>query len=373
MKEKKKSNNRTFDVLILGLFPPPVTGAAKNTQLFFDELSVNGLRVAALNTSFGGMALTRGLKYHFKRVLHFIYSCSKLLGLSSASSGGYLYVVPDGGRGLWYTLVYILLVNRRFERVFVHHRTFEYIDNERLAMRLLVKILKNNATHIFLSVGMSKKFDQAYGDYKSLVITNARYIDIRSPEKATDEIVIGHLSNLCESKGIYDVLDTFEELQKRKLPVRLLLAGPVVEAGVQSRINQFIEQYADQVEYYGAVSGAVKDKFYDRLHVFLFPTRWPQEAQPNVIYESLAAGASVVSTTRGCISEMLSGVLGECVECLNSYPVLAADYVQGIWQRIETNQSRVDEIHELLKIEVDQSKLAHEGLVKKFLKVGIIK
>jgi glycosyltransferase involved in cell wall biosynthesis len=318
---------REVAVVILGLFPPPVTGAAKNNLLMLSHLREAGVRVVGVATSAGGSALSRSLSYHFARAMRFIRSSVSLIRQGLRRGPTRLYFVPDGGLGAWYSLGYALIARGLFADVILHHRTFQYIDSEARPIRLLCRILEGKITHVMLSSGMRDAFLERYGQQPAIVSTNARYVTPRDVRKAGDEIVIGHLSNLCRAKGFFEVVETFERLAEEALPVRLLLAGPVVEDDVQEALDALRERWPSQVEYFGPVSGDTKDAFYDRVHVFLFPTRWAQEAQPNVVYEAMAGGAANIAFARGCIGEMIPHGLGIAVPIDENFIDSAVSYI----------------------------------------------
>lgn len=317
-------------VVLLGIFPPPVTGAAKNNLLLHQRLTALEVESVMIPTSPGGLALSRSLKYHLQRVWHFYKSVAALFAVTKIRGSRRLYFVPDGGLGAWYSLGYIIITRWMFFDIVLHHRTFYYIDHHSFAIRMICRLIKDKVLHVFLSDGMRLSFQAQYGTQESLISTNARYISPRSPEKPQNEFVIGHLSNLCKAKGYFEVVDTYEQLRAKGLNVRLLLAGPVVDKEVEDHLAQLLEIGSDSIEYYGSVSGSEKDDFYDRLHLFLFPTKWAQEAQPNVLYEAMAGGAAVAAFNRGCIGEMIFPECGLLVPQSADFAKMAANYAEQI-------------------------------------------
>lgn len=327
------SNDLT--VVALAMLPPPVTGAAKNTQEVLEHIESLGAKTVVINTSSGGTALSRSLSYHLARISRFVRASAQLLGLGLQPGRKRLYFVPDGGQGAWYSLGYAVLARWLFSEVILHHHTFQYIDKETRPIRLLCRVLDRKITHVMLSAGMRDAFFARYGQQPAIVSTNARYVTPRAANKSTDEIVIGHLSNLCGAKGFFEVSDTFEKAIAQGLPMRLLLAGPVVEDEVQTALDALLKRWPDRVEYYGWVSGERKDEFYSRLHVFLFPTHWAQEAQPNVIYEAMGGGAPSIAFKRGCIGEMIPPELGVVVPQDADFAGIAVDYIAGFVPRAQ--------------------------------------
>jgi len=345
-------------IVVLGLFPPPVTGAAKNTLLFLEDLKACGLDVVGINTAAGGTALDRSARYHLRRLRQFLINRKRLRSASDGARSTRLYFVPDGGLGLWYSAGYAQIARSRFDHVTLHHRTFQYIDRPSKAMGRICAMLAGKITHVFLSEGMKQRFFAVYGEQPAIVCTNARYVEPRVPQKPDDRLVIGHLGNLCAAKGFFEVADCFEALRARGIPVELQLAGPVVEAPVQQRLNELQTIHGDAVHYHGPVHGDAKDRFYDRLHVFLFATHWPQEAQPNVVYEAYAGGAAVVANARGCIAEMIDEGAGHLVTAPDRFVAQGVDFCASYWDRRdlipENTRSLAAKMEDLRELSVSQ-------------------
>jgi len=354
------------DIVVLGLLPPPISGASKNTLLMLQELRKFNLHVVGIPTNTSGFALRRSLRYHTQRVRHFCRTFRLVratgCGVDSSSKPA-LYFVPDGGQGAWYSLGYVLAANRRFSRVVLHHRTFRYIDNKSAAMQAICHILKDQITHVFLSDGMRRRFENLYGPQNAVISTNARFVAPRNPKKSEHEVVIGHLSNLCALKGFFLVADTFDEVIRQGVAARLVLAGPILEPAVKDRLNRLVETHGDKVEYFGALSGTAKDRFYDRLHVFLFPTLWRQEAQPNVIYEAFAGGASVIALGRGCIPEMIPDALGLVIDIGVNFIHPAAEWISTYSSGQANWRERQEVVHRHIRSERFLSKRQHDTLI----------
>ena len=302
------------ECVVLGPYPPPVTGAAKNTQHMLDALQSNGIRAVPISTAVALKRESSGLTYHIHRLGRVLGVIRALIRVRNRS--GVLYIVPDAGLGAWYTVLYALVGIRIFRRIILHHRSFLYITRPSLAMRLLVWLTRRKALHVFLSDNMMRAFVARYGELAAVVAGNACFVLRQLSECGTpprdSTITIGHLSNLRRNKGFFAAADTFERLADDGLPVRLHLAGPIAEKDVEPRLQTLKAKFGDRVQWFGSVSGDAKVAFYQRLDVFLFATTHPQEAQPNVIYEALAAGIPVFATPRACIPEMLVEESGAC-------------------------------------------------------------
>lgn len=288
-------------VVTIGPFPPPIHGMAKNLQIFYDQVSCKS-KVYKIDTSPG--TIVRGLSYHFNKLLKVTFGVSKLFSLCLFGKVKNIYLPPDAGFGAWYSLLFVLIA-RTFEiELFLHHRSFLYINKKTKAMDLIVKI-QPKTTHIFLCNNMRDKFCNLYNNKSvTLVASNAQYVtpieDVRI--STTGKLIIGHLSNLGFEKGIKEVFGLAEEILSRGLDIEIHIAGPFENKEVEDYFNRKMESFSRSVIYYGPVYDDLKVDFYNKIDCFIFPTTYRNEAQPNVLFEAMSFGVPVFSIDTGCIS-----------------------------------------------------------------------
>ena len=111
-------------ITLVGAFPPPVGGASKNNQLLYEHLKGAGFTVRRIDVSGPTISHRRGALYHLHRGTAIAVASLRLL----TRGGRSLYMVPDGGYGVWYSLALLLVCRWRFSCFVIHHRTFQYID-----------------------------------------------------------------------------------------------------------------------------------------------------------------------------------------------------------------------------------------------------
>lgn len=299
-------------VTMIGSFPPPVQGAAMTNAMVCDALTAAGVDVTRINVAGPLRTHGRGLAYHARRATR------NLLGLQRARTAGTrdgaLYVVPDGGLGVWYTRAHMAGAARCYGTVMIHHHSCRYIEQHDRAIAAVATIARNRTTHVFLTDGMATAFRRQYGDVTFRVVTNARFVAeeaarVPAPRPA-GPIRLGHLSNLCADKGLFAVADAFDALRTAGMDTTLTIAGPILEPAVAERIAGLIAAHGSLVHHVGPLAGDAKLAFYRNIDVFLFPTAAPQEAAPLVLYEALAAGCPVLATDRGLIAEIVPAVGG---------------------------------------------------------------
>ncbi|MEZ6089062.1 MAG: glycosyltransferase family 4 protein [Pirellulaceae bacterium] len=321
---KSDASSRTT-VLMIGDFPPPVTGAAKNNQIVAD-LMEDKFHVIRLNTSSTSSALNRSLGYHAIRIVR---NARAALGIAwsciTSRQRCTVYHVPNAGYGSIYTVAFVFISYLLRVRCVLHHRSFRYIDRPTRSMRWVQRMMRSTGLHVFLSDGMKQAFAAAYGgDVESLVVSNAAYIDVTMghQRQPNGKLVLGHLSNLCREKGIFDVIETFRHLRAFRQDVRLHIGGPAMNRDVESELTKLQQEFGEAVTVAGRIQPEEKNRFYEQIDLFLFPTRYAVEAQPNVVFEALASGCPVAAFDRGCIREMIG--------CESLLVAADAEYAQDV-------------------------------------------
>ena len=298
-------------LLVVGAFPPPMGGAAKTTWDVYQELRKRSATVRALDGSVGGVAHQGSVSYHLRRLAKFLRNLPPLAFSPRADT---CYMLCNAGYGMLYNLPQVAVLRLRGTKMFIHHHSYAYITGRSQIMRLLLWLLGSKAVHVFGDEAMSAAFARTYG--RNLLcrhISNAATMDVmpeQLPPRDPDtrgEVHVGYLSNLCHEKGFDVVAGVFEQLAAESPDYRFEIAGPPMTPHDEALLARVRRTLGGRLTYHGPVRGAAKLAFFSRLDVFVFPTRFRQEAQPNVIYEALAAGAVVIATKRAGIPAMLNG------------------------------------------------------------------
>ena len=327
----------TKNIIILAAFPPPYVGAAKNSAIIADVIEACNVPVKRTDTGVGMFSHVRTWRYHMRRVWKNAKAFLSIIRFASKSRT--VYMVPDGGFGLYYFVFHYMAALILSGQVVLHHRTRKYVEGYMALMALMTRMGRERVCHVFLSENMASVFQRKYGPVSYMVCTNAYFVaKALSKPCRRDHIKclnIGHLSNLCGEKGFFLVADLFNHLVKSNLNFKLSLASPILENLVQDRITKMKQRFPERYCLSGPVYDRDKERFYQRLDLFVFPSRHSQEAQPNVIYEALAAGVPVIATSRGCIPEMLGSEQGFVPPDQNHFVDLAINCIEHkmAWDR----------------------------------------
>lgn len=312
-------------VVVIGPFPPPVHGMSKNLEIFHNDVSKIS-PVFKIDVSPG--ALDRSGLYHFKKLLKVIAGLLKLLLVGFFTRS--VYIPPDAGFGMFYTCLFVCVARLFGAPVYLHHRSFAYVYKKNLLMLFLSRILGGRGGHIFLCELMAEKFSVLYPTLNFSIVSNSMHVHefakTRSSRKFKGKLCLGFLSNLSPEKGLFEAIDAFVEAKKSGLNVVFKLGGAVSDDFVMKRINEVSALFPDF--YY---SGKVSDRedFFSDVDVFVFPTNYVNEAQPNVLFEAQAFGCPVISVDRGCIFSDISCGAGGYVVPLQSFVRDAVDIINS--------------------------------------------
>lgn len=285
---------------IVGPFPPPVHGAAEVTEHIACALeNLVRLERVAISPADG----LRGFRYHGSRLARVLRAAAVL-----ASGRGPVYLSAAGGFGLGYNVLLTILVRAIGRPLFIHHHSFAYLDRNDPLAGFLIRAAGPSALHICLCQRMADLLIECYGPMRTIIVSNAVHCPPTDRVRATPAALplrLGHLSNLSLEKGLDFVVDLAVAIKKQGIPVQLVLAGPAVDARVAAVLEAARSSLGVDLTELGPLYGPQKNQFFDSVDVFVFPSRYVNEAEPLVIFEALARGLPVVAIGRGCISELI--------------------------------------------------------------------
>lgn len=302
------SNPDKLPVVVIAAMPPPVTGMTSATKHVVQRLRERG-DVTVWTTSGGDRP--PGVQRHVRRALRYFLAVFVLAG-QRLRGVRHLYVVANSGSGLWFDIGMLTAARMLRYQTTMHHHVYAYINRPDWRMAWLDRRLRGSGAHVFLSEGMRDDFVARYRSTTKGLVAHNHVAVVTQPRTPPSRFTggrplrLGLLANLTIEKGVGLAIETFEELHERGLPVILELAGPECGEEVEALIARACERYPGRVTSIGPVYGEEKLAYLQRVDVMLFPTQYPNEAQPLVLLEAWSAGAPVLAYNRGCIGGMAS-------------------------------------------------------------------
>lgn len=302
-------------ISLIGPMPPPIDGQSIVMSHMVSRLSPHFLHLRVADTT--ERASSRWRRPFAK------------LGRSAAAwraipRADVVYIAVKADHGMWLTTITAGLARLARTQIFLHHHSYTYIRQRKMRMVALARVAGPTAQHIVLSRSMSQDLRTVMPEVRrTLIIGNAALVDqtlLGLPLKSdSDDLVLGHLSNLYLDKGIAEVVDLAIELHEGGIPIRLIVGGPLVEPAAQHHLDRAIRHLRDRFEYRGQLVGESKRTFFEEVTHFIFPSKYAHESVPLVLYEAMAAGAVCVSTRRGSIPEQLAGSPGVLADSKDTF------------------------------------------------------
>ena len=319
------------NILFIGNYPPPFSGQSIAFKTLVDGYSNKNNNYYVINTI--EKENKRGI---IIRLIDYLNVLFKLLYFILFKNVETVYhIVSSSKIGFFRDYIIINIVNVFRKRIVIHSHNGNYDLFYKMSSKFHQGIIKktiNNADKIILlSSKLRYTFNFIEDDNKFIFIPNGLPISkTMSRLNKGSEISVLFLSNLIESKGYLDILESILLMQKDNSlsNFHFHFAGGFMLNAKQdksfSTIKEAKELFFKKIEdnnlskyvtYHGVVQGKEKESLLNTADVFLLPTYYLVEAQPITIIEALAYGCAIYSTNYRGISEMLKdGVNGEFVK-----------------------------------------------------------
>lgn len=140
------------------------------------------------------------------------------------------------------------------------------------------------------------------------------------PRSGQSTIQLLFLSNLCKTKGVFELFAACEQILKSHDNVHLKIAGTPIgdnEMSTSDATKQFHQQLSQlqttnpgQITYLGVVTGIDKTDLLTDSDIFILPTYYPIEAMPISIIEAMRSGTAVITTDHNYLSQMIDSNKG---------------------------------------------------------------
>jgi glycosyltransferase involved in cell wall biosynthesis len=196
-----------------------------------------------------------------------------------------------------------------------------FFDRQNRIVRLLIRsILGGAARGIVLTEALRPALECVLPSSRLVVVQNG--VDLRGgvreeSELEPESVTALFLSSLFPSKGLLVFLEALALARRQEPRLRGVVAGPWPSQQVEEEARRLVQRLFpdDSVVFTGPVGGAEKTRVLMEADIFCLPSFYPQEGQPLVIIEAMAAGLPVVSTRwRGIPETVVDGETGLLVE-----------------------------------------------------------
>lgn len=312
-------------------YSPPAHGASKvgdfikSSEKLKDEFDCKFIKIKSSDTledigkmNFRKIYLLLELFFNILFTI-FIFRPEKIY--FTASTKGFAFYRDVLLSGIW--KFYKLFVSCE---VFYHYHTKgvkEFVKNPRNLK--LTKYFLKDINLVLLSPMLEADFEDVKTYKKVLFLPNGveNTYDENSFEnyiskKDFAKINILYLSNMIKSKGYYEVLKLANNNKNQN--IHFDFAGGWQNKEDEKEFFDFIKinHLEDIVTFHGFVNGCEKKELFENSQLFIFPTRYGNEAFPLSILEAFSYGLPTLSTDEGSIPFIIDEKSGVIVNNLNN-------------------------------------------------------
>ncbi len=318
------SGNRK-ELIVIGFFPPPVTGQSILTEQFAEHMEQDwDVHRVNLSPPDEGDYVQWKAGFSLSRAKHYIARRREVReDLQSKPEATVVWpAISPSTLGHLRDLVVVAPAFHPKQTVMgvVHWGSFHRLFESPLTRVTARKLVDRLRGLVFNDEVLAERCAGWIPPEKRFVMRNTVGADVLMDATEVDEKInagkvksdlhILFLSNMIESKGYLDLLDALQILKARKIEFRATFAGgweaDKDEKEFATRVQT--HELGDRVRHLGSVRdrGSVRRLFVE-ADVFVLPTYYPTEAQPLSIVEALNAGTPVITTRHASIPKMIVG------------------------------------------------------------------
>lgn len=186
----------------------------------------------------------------------------------------------------------------------------------------LTNIFLNNVNLILLSPMLKADFKQVTTINTYLYLPNG--VEDKLTEKGfnpdtndkfnNNKLNILYLSNMIKSKGYFKVLELANKIKSNLIHYHF--AGGWQNNADKDEFLGFIKDnnLESRITFHGFVGGREKEELFTQANLFIFPTRYENEAFPLSILEALSYGVPVIATDEASIPYILDNKSGIIID-----------------------------------------------------------
>jgi glycosyltransferase involved in cell wall biosynthesis len=309
-------------VILVGPLPPPIHGVTISTQRLLSSPLREKLDLRHLDTSDHRSMETVGA-VDIRNVTLGLASYWDLLRLCLARRPDAVYVpISQTALGFLRDSIYLLLPKLFGAAIVIHLRGGHFgrfYAGTNALMRWYIDLSMRCVERVIVLGEVFKPIFAAWIDDGHIdVVPNGTDLVIegvaeklRQPNRGP--LTVTYLSNLVPTKGIEEFVRMALDLAATEPEVAFLVAGDWLQPNTTAErtVKGLLTGAGDRIRFLGEVRGAAKAALLARTDIYVLPTYYPFEGQPNAIVEAMAAGCAVVSTDHAAIPEtVLDGETG---------------------------------------------------------------
>lgn len=303
-------------LLVIGGLPPPFIGPTIALNIVLRSDLAKDFEVLHLDTSDHRGSETLG-RHDFTNYFLSIKSYFRLMAMLFRYRPDLVYLpICQTTAGFLRDSAYIVTCGVFRRKIVIHLRGGyfrEMFENQSWLMKLYVRrVLAGVDAAIVLGESLRYIFEGLLPKERIVVVPNGGdFLYDRELRANGEPRMVLFLSNLQETKGVFEVLGAAQLVLRKCKDVKFVIAGE--ERIMKGKLREVMKEknLESAVECVGTVTGNEKAKLFASADIFILPTFYPYEGHPWVIIEAMAAGLPIVTTDQGCIREsVIDGING---------------------------------------------------------------
>lgn len=326
-------------ICIIGQFPPPIHGLSKAIETLYNSHLKN-------KYLFHKIDITNN-KNIFKNLWKILISHDDL----------YYFTISQTKGGNWRDLLILKLIECKKRKCIIHlhggyYRQLIEKDCGNLQRRFNYALIKKLDGCIVLGNMLQSIFKDMIDSSKIFTVPNCVDNEYLLPQSLIERKIdnlennatlhILYLSNFIESKGFKDVLNLAVIAKNAKKNLHFHFAGKFYKEEDHIFTQNFIQQnqLQEYVTFHGIVSGKNKNELLQQCHIFILPTRYPNEGQPISILEAMGNAMNIITTNHAGIPDITKDKVNGLVVDKNNINLNEIyDYIQYLNQNRNVLQS----------------------------------
>ena len=302
-------------VIVVGQTPPPHEGQAVMIAAMIEGLR-DRLSVVPIRMAFSA-SVTEAGAFAWHKVGHLFSLIRRTRAALRAHPGAILYYPPAPPRtmAVWRDIAFLTPV-RRLARTTIFHFHAAGLAGylwDHPWVRGLARRAYAAPDAAIVQTPEAEEDGQSLHARRVAVIPNGRDVPLVPRQRPAGRFRLLYVGIHRRTKGIFDAIETLQELRRRGVDADLHTAGAWFVESERAEAQRRMAELglADRIHMHGVLTGDPLWRQYADADVFLYPTFYPWESQGLVVVEAMAYGLPVVASDwRGPRDVVVDGVTG---------------------------------------------------------------
>jgi glycosyltransferase involved in cell wall biosynthesis len=222
----------------------------------------------------------------------------------------------------------VFLINASYlkgVKIVNHLHGSDFYDFLHSTSKWYYKILLSSYNKVDESIVLIEEMKDQFRDFKNMKVNVVHNfydneMDVEFKSNSTDTVNLLYLSNIIKSKGIFELLEAFDDLSKEYKYLYLNIAGEFMSDDLMSAEDVkdlFYEKISNnpRISYLGVVFGEGKIELLQKSDIFVLPSYYKSEAFPISILESMICRNAIVTTNYKYLTSIVKEKNGAIVKC----------------------------------------------------------